>query len=86
MMGAEPGRPAELSSNTRIDTARVRPVQSAAGRSFFEPGSPWQNPSVGSFGSRVCNEVLSVEAFDSVLEAQTIIADWRKRCSSRPIM
>ena len=53
MMGAEPGRPNELSPITRIDTARVRPVQSAAGRSFIEPGSPWQNPFVESFGSRV---------------------------------
>ena len=66
-MGAEPGRPNELSPITRIDTARVRPVQSAAGRSFIEPGSPWQNP--------------FVESFDSVLEAQTVITDWRKRCS-----
>jgi hypothetical protein len=55
----------------------VRPVQSAAGRSFIEPGSPWQNPFVESFGSRVRDEVLSVEAFDSVLEAQTVITDWR---------
>ena len=76
-MGAEPGRPNELSPITRIDTARVRPVQSAAGRSFIEPGSPWQNPFVESFGSRVRDEVLSVEAFDSVLEAQTVITDWR---------
>ena len=76
MMGAEPGRPNELSPITRIDTARVRPVQSAAGRSFIEPGSPWQNPFVESFGSRVRDEVLSVEAFDSVLEAQTVITDW----------
>src|SRR5215208_1833376 len=80
MMGAEPGRPNELFPITRIDTARVRPVQSAAGRSFIEPGSPWQNPFVESFGSRVRDEVLSVEAFDSVLEAQTVITDWRKRC------
>src|ERR671915_320513 len=72
MMGAEPGRPNELSPITRIDTARVRPVQSAAGRSFIEPGSPWQNPFVESFGSRVRDEVLSVEAFDSVLEAKTV--------------
>jgi len=81
MMGTEPGRPNELSPITRIDIARVRPVQSAAGRSFVEPGSPWQNPFVESFGSRVRDEVLSVEAFDSVLEAQTVITDWRKRCS-----
>jgi hypothetical protein len=66
MMGAEPGRPNQLSPITRIDTARVRPVQSAAGGSFIEPGSPWQNPLVESFGS---GKVLSVEAFDSVLEA-----------------
>lgn len=48
-----------------------------AGRSFIEPGSPWQNPFVESFGSRVRDEVLSVEAFDSVLEAQTVINDWK---------
>lgn len=64
-MGAEPGRPNELSPITRIDTARMRPVQSAAGRSFIEPGSPWQNPFVESFGCSVRDEVLSVEAFDS---------------------
>lgn len=28
-------------------------------------------------GSRVRDEVLSVEAFDSVLEAQTVINDWK---------
>jgi hypothetical protein len=75
MMGAEPGRPNELSPITRIGTARVRPVQSAAGRSFIEPGSPWQNQFVESFGSSVREEVLSVEAFDSVLEAQTVIRE-----------
>jgi hypothetical protein len=77
MMGAEPGRPNELSPITRIDTARVRPVQSAAGRSFTESGSPWQNPFVESSGSRVRDEVLAAESFDPVLEAQTVITDWR---------
>ncbi|MBA3366906.1 MAG: transposase [Actinobacteria bacterium] len=48
-----------------------------SGRSYIEPGSPWQNPFVESFGSRVRDEVLSVEAFDSVLEAQTVINDWK---------
>jgi putative transposase len=32
---------------------------------------------VESFGSRVRDEVLSVEVLDSVLEAQTVITDWR---------
>ncbi|HKH56186.1 MAG TPA: integrase core domain-containing protein [Propionibacteriaceae bacterium] len=45
----------------------MRPVHSAAGLSFIERGSPWQNPFVESFGSRVRDEVLSVETFDSVL-------------------
>lgn len=48
-----------------------------SGRSFIEPGSPWQNPFVESFGSRVRDKVLSVEAFDSVPEAQTVMNDWK---------
>jgi putative transposase len=55
----------------------VRPVQCTASRSFIEPGSPWQNPFVESFGSRVRDDVLPVEAFDPMLEAQTAITDWR---------
>ena len=47
------------------EAAAVRP-QSLAGRPFVE-----------SFGSRARDEVLSVEAFDPVLEAQTVITDWR---------
>jgi Integrase core domain len=77
MMGAGPGRPNELSPITRIDTARVRPVQSAAGRSFIEPGSPWQNPFVDSFGSRARDEVLPAGTSGSVLEAQTVTTDRR---------
>ena len=55
-----------------------------SGRSFIEPGSPWQNPFVESFGSRVRDEVLSVEAFDSVLEARTVIEDWRNIYNHKP--
>jgi hypothetical protein len=57
VMGAEPGRPDELSPITRIDTARERPVRSAAGRSFIEPSSPGRNPFVESFCSRVRDEL-----------------------------
>jgi putative transposase len=63
----------EMTANALRDWCRF----SQAGRSFIEPGSPWQNPFVESFGSRVRDEVLSVEAFDSVVEAQTVINDWR---------
>jgi putative transposase len=63
----------EMTANALRDWCRL----GGSGRSFIEPGSPWQNPFVESFGSRVRDEVLSVEAFDSVLEAQTVINDWR---------
>jgi putative transposase len=63
----------EMTANALRDWCRF----SGAERSFIEPGSPWQNPFVESFGSRVRDEVLSVEAFDSVIEAQTVINDWK---------
>jgi putative transposase len=50
----------EMTANALLDWCRF----SGAERSFIEPGSPWQNPFVESFGSRVRDEVLSVEAFD----------------------
>jgi len=63
----------ELTANALRDWCRL----GGSGRSFIEPGSPWQNPFVESFGSRVRDEVLSVEAFDSVLEPQTVMNDWK---------
>ena len=44
----------------------------------LEPGSPWQNPYVESFGSRVRDELLSVELFSCLLESQVLIEDWRQ--------
>jgi putative transposase len=63
----------ELTANALRDWCRF----GGAGASYIEPGSPWQNPFVESFASRVRDEVLSVEMFDSVLEAQTVINDWK---------
>ncbi len=53
----------EMTANALRDWCRF----GGAGRSFIEPGSPWQNPFVESFGSRVRDEVLAVEVFDSLL-------------------
>jgi transposase InsO family protein len=47
------------------------------------PGSPWENPFVESFASRVRDEVLAVEAFDSLLEAKTVIEEWRNIYNSQ---
>jgi putative transposase len=63
----------ELTANALRDWCRL----GGSDCSYIEPGSPWQNPFVESFGSRVRDELLSVEAFDSLLEAQTVTNDWK---------
>ena len=37
----------------------------ATGTAYIEPGSPWQNPYVESFNSRLRDELLDVEVFTS---------------------
>ena len=63
----------ELTANTLRDWCRF----TGQGTSYIEPGSPWQNPYVESFGSRLRDELLAVEAFSSLLEAQVLVEDWR---------
>ncbi len=63
----------ELTANALRDWCRF----SSAGTAYIEPGSPWENPFVESFASRVRDEVLSVEAFDSLPEAKIVIEEWR---------
>jgi putative transposase len=63
----------ELTANALRDWCRFN----QAGSAYIEPGSPWQNPYVESFGSRVRDELLAVELFDSLAEAQLLIEDWR---------
>jgi transposase InsO family protein len=63
----------ELTSNALRDWCRF----SGTGTSYIEPGSPWENPFVESFGSRMRDEVLSTEQFDRLLEAQVLIGDWK---------
>jgi putative transposase len=64
----------ELTANALRDWCRF----SRAGSAYIEPGSPWQNPYVESFGSRVRDELLSVELFSCLTEAQVLIEDWRQ--------
>ncbi len=47
------------------------------GTAYIEPGSPWQNPFVESFGSRIRDELLTGELFESLLEAKVLVEDWR---------
>ena len=63
----------ELTANALRDWCRFN----QAGTSYIEPGSPWQNPYVESFGGRLRDELLTVEAFNTLLEAQVLVQDWR---------
>jgi transposase InsO family protein len=45
--------------------------------SYIEPGSPWQNPFVESFNGRCRDELLNIEEFGTLLEAQVVIEAWR---------
>ena len=44
---------------------------------LIDPGSPWQNAWIESFNSRLRDELLNLWQFDSLLEAQVLIGDWR---------
>ena len=64
----------EFTANALRDWCRFQ----RAGSSYIEPGSPWQNAYVESFGSRVRDELLSVELFSCLTEAQVMVEDWRQ--------
>ena len=50
---------------------------SGAGTVFIEPGSPWQNPYVESFNSRVRDELLNMTEFYTLHEAAVLVADFQ---------
>jgi putative transposase len=56
---------------------------SGAGTAYIEPGAPWQNPFVESFHARVRDELLDVEEFSCLTEAQVVISDWREDYNRR---
>jgi putative transposase len=64
----------EMTSNALRDWCRF----SRTGAVFIEPGSPWENPFVESFNSRVRDELLSVEVFSCLAEAKVMIEDFRQ--------
>ena len=64
----------ELTAHALMDWCRL----SNAGTAYIEPGSPWQNPFVESFHSRVRDELLDVEQFACLAEARVVIGDWRE--------
>jgi putative transposase len=65
---------AEMTSAALRDWCRF----SRTGAAFIEPGSPWENPFVESFSSRVRDELLAVEVFSCLTEAKVMIEDYRQ--------
>ena len=45
---------------------------------FIEPGSPWENGYVESFNGRLRDECLNEHWFTSLLQARTLIEQWRR--------
>ena len=58
-------------------------VLANTGTAFIEPGSPWRNPFVESFHSRVRDELLDVEEFSCLAEARVVIGDWQQDYNHR---
>jgi putative transposase len=63
----------ELTANALRDWCRF----SFAGTAYIEPGSPWENPFIESFNGKLRDELLNVEAFESLLEARVLAEDFR---------
>ena len=62
----------ELTAAVLCEWCQQRSTASA----YIEPGSPWQNPFVESFNSRLRDELLNVEVFTCLAEAKVLATDW----------
>ncbi len=69
----------ELTAHALTDWCRF----SGVATSYIDPGSPWQNPYVESFHSRVRDELLDIEEFSCLAEARVLIDDWREDYNQR---
>ena len=45
---------------------------------FIEPGSPWENVYIESFNCKMRDELLNLEIFHFLKEAQVLIEIWRR--------
>lgn len=55
--------------------------QLSIGALYIEPGSPWQNGYAESFHSRLRDEFLETEEFESPAAARKLTAAWREDCN-----
>jgi putative transposase len=80
-LGAEHGAPGflrmdngpELVAQALRDWCRFN----TTGTIYIEPGSPWENPFIESFNSRMRDEHWNTEEFTTLTEAQILTETWR---------
>jgi len=63
----------ELTARALRDWCEVGSTATA----YIDPGAPWQNAWVESFNARLRDELLDVEEFSTLAEAQILAADYR---------
>jgi putative transposase len=49
---------------------------------YMEPGSPWENGYIESFNGNLKDELLNVDIFTTLFEAQVLIENWRRDYNS----
>ena len=59
-----------------VETSRIGPL-------YIEPGSPWQNGYAESFNSKLRDELLAVEIFETLPEARALATWWRLEYNHR---
>ena len=59
-----------------LEQGRIGPV-------FIPPGQPWENGFIESFHDKFRDECLQREWFQSLLEAQVVVEDWRLHYNTR---
>ena len=50
---------------------------------YIEPGSPWENGYIESFNGKLRDELLNLEIFDTLYEAQVLVEHWRVEYNTR---
>jgi transposase InsO family protein len=63
----------ELTAEALKDWCRFTGTTTA----YIEPGAPWQNPYIESFNGHLRDELLNLESFNTPLETQILLDDWR---------
>jgi transposase InsO family protein len=61
---------------TWLETSQIGPL-------YIEPGSPWQNGYAESFNSKLRDELLAVEIFETLAQARALATWWRLEYNHR---